>query len=72
MQTGFSETLIGGNLEKSLMSLYGTEWKERGLWTLETEISYFHEKGIFNMPPSQPPLILLTNYLRQYEIKVIN
>jgi hypothetical protein len=30
MQTGSSETLIGWNLEKSLMTLYGTEWRERG------------------------------------------
>jgi hypothetical protein len=26
----FSETLIGWNLEKPLMSLNGTEWRERG------------------------------------------
>jgi hypothetical protein len=30
MQTGSSVTLIGGNLEKLLLFLYGTEWRERG------------------------------------------
>jgi hypothetical protein len=32
MQTGSSGTLIGlaGNLVKPLISLYGTEWRERG------------------------------------------
>ncbi len=31
MQTGSSATLIGyRNLEKPIMSLYGTEWRERG------------------------------------------
>ncbi len=29
-KTGFSETLIGWNLEKPLMSLYETKWRERG------------------------------------------
>ncbi len=28
--TGSSETVIGLNLEKPLMSLNGTEWRERG------------------------------------------
>jgi hypothetical protein len=37
MQTGSSETLIGWNLEKPLLSHYGTEWRERGyrLWNGE-------------------------------------
>jgi len=64
---GLLRLSLGGNLEKPLMSVYGTEWKERGygfhscctvllrLWALKTEISYFHENGIFKMPPSQPP-----------------
>ncbi len=30
MQTGSSEILIGWKSEKTLMSLYGTEWRERG------------------------------------------
>jgi hypothetical protein len=30
METSFSETLIGWKSRKPLMSLYGTEWKERG------------------------------------------
>jgi hypothetical protein len=30
MQTGSSETLIGWKSGKPLMSLYGTEWRERG------------------------------------------
>jgi hypothetical protein len=30
MQTGYSDTLIGWNPEKTLMSLYGTDWRERG------------------------------------------
>jgi hypothetical protein len=30
METGSSETLIGENLEKPLLSLYGSEWRERG------------------------------------------
>jgi hypothetical protein len=36
MKTGFSETLIGWKSGKPLMSLYGTEWIERGygLWIL--------------------------------------
>ncbi len=30
MQTGSSETLIGYKSEKPVISLYGTEWRERG------------------------------------------
>jgi hypothetical protein len=34
MQTGFSDTFIAAKLEKPLLSLYGTEWREcgYGLW----------------------------------------
>ncbi len=35
MQTSSSGTLVGWNLVKPHLSLYGTEWRERGIWTQE-------------------------------------
>jgi hypothetical protein len=52
MQTGFSETLIGWKLAKPLISLYGTESKERGyglrIWTREKAASEQKRRLIFD------------------------
>jgi hypothetical protein len=45
MQTDSSETLIGWNLKKTLLPLYGAEWREQWLWRV-----YVQYCNLSNMP----------------------
>jgi hypothetical protein len=47
--TGSSRASLAGNLEKPLMSLYGTEWRERGYVQMKLlHVQYLHFKPVSN------------------------
>jgi hypothetical protein len=59
MQTGSSGTLIGWNPVKPLLSLYGTEWRERGYGLCVSHIHSYVTGGFLRwLAFAEPPSIL--------------